>query len=324
VHVFLRRLGLCYPLGKEPQHVTESRSPIRRIIHPRDIDLGGLRIRRCLPAAGCPGVGPWVFFDHIGPASFGPGAGVDVIPHPHIGLATVTYLFEGQLVHRDSLGSVQTILPGEINLMLAGRGIVHSERTGPELRAAGHRLHGLQLWFALPAKDEEREPAFHHYAAAALPETRADGVSIRLLIGEAWGQRSPVPTWSATLYAEAAVPAGARLELPSAAHAPELALYGASGGPGMAGDEEVPLHGMAVLAADSGLQLTARRDSRVALIGGALLGRRSMWWNFVSSRPQRIQQARADWQAGRFAEVPGESQRAALPRRDAFCEEHCA
>lgn len=302
--------------------------PVRTRIHPREVDVGGFQVRRCLPAgaslpaAGIPGAGPWVFFDHIGPGTFPSGRGLDVIPHPHIGLATVTYLFEGELVHRDSIGSVQTISPGAVNLMVAGAGIVHSERTGPALRAAGHRLHGLQLWFALPEEVEESEPTFRHYPAADLPSTRIGAASLRVLIGGAWGLRSPVPSFSPTLYAEARLPAGGNLPLPP--EAGELALYVVAGGVAVAGGAPqtagtaLPAHTMALLGDPADVEIVAREDSRIALIGGAPLGERHMWWNFVSSRRERIEQAKADWRDARFAMVPGETERAPLPERDAF------
>jgi redox-sensitive bicupin YhaK (pirin superfamily) len=182
--------------------------PIERIIQPREVDLGGFAVRRSLPAVGLRAVGPWVFIDHMGPATFAPGRGVDVIPHPHINLATVTYLFEGEIVHRDSIGSEQPITPGAINLMVAARGIVHSERTDPELRSKGHRLNGLQLWFALPEDIEESEPSFDHYPAADLPHTSVDGAGLTVMIGTAFGLHSPVKTFSSTLYVEVDLPRG--------------------------------------------------------------------------------------------------------------------
>ncbi|MBN2551681.1 MAG: pirin family protein [Spirochaetales bacterium] len=290
---------------------------IERIIQPREIDLGGFIVRRCLPAPGLHAVGPWVFFDHIGPARFPPGRGVDVIPHPHINLATVTYLFEGEIVHRDSIGSVQTISPGAVNLMVAGRGIVHSERTGPELRAAGHRVNGIQLWFALPEEFEEIEPSFQHHPAADLPRTEIDGTGLRVMIGAAYGLRSPVKTFSPTLYAEAELPRGYALDLP-----PEIeqrGVYVVSGALGLEG-YVLGERTMAVFRPEEEVRLTALEDSRVAVIGGAPLGKRYMWWNFVSSRAQRIEKAKSDWQQGRFQMVPGETESYPLPQRDAFSE----
>jgi redox-sensitive bicupin YhaK (pirin superfamily) len=289
---------------------------LRAVIQPREIDFGGFSVRRALPARGRHAVGPWVFFDHMGPASFQPGQGVDVKPHPHINLATVTYLFEGEIVHRDSIGSVQTITPGAINLMVAGRGIVHSERTGPELRAAGHRLNGLQLWFALPEEDEQSEPRFTHYSAADLPRTTLQGAEVRVMIGRAWGLESPVRTLSPTLYAEARVPAGATLPLPGDAE--ELAVYPLSGKLRIGG-AEVTNRALSVLAAGAPV-LSAEEDSRLAIVGGTPLGRRYMWWNFVSSRMEHIRKAQADWTADRLGHVPGETERYPLPQHDRFSE----
>ena len=290
---------------------------IRAVIGPREIDFGGFPVRRALPARGLHAVGPWVFFDHLGPFSFSPGGGVDVKPHPHINLATVTYLFEGEIVHRDSLGSVQTITPGAVNLMLAARGIVHSERTGPELRAAGHRVNGLQLWFALPEEVEESEPSFTHYPAGNLPRARVGGGDVRVMIGSAWGLESPVQTFSPTLYAEAELPADARLALPVGVE--ELAVYPLSGRLRL-GDADLPERTLIVLAQGPSAALTAVEPGRTAIIGGAPLGRRYMWWNFVSSRMERIERAKADWKADRMGRVPGETERYSLPERDAFSE----
>lgn len=294
-----------------------SSSSVRSIIQPREIDLGGFVVHRCLPARGVHSVGPWVFFDHMGPVSFRPGRGVDVIPHPHINLATVTYLFEGELVHRDSIASVQTITAGAVNLMVAGRGIVHSERTGPELRTAGHRMNGLQLWLTLPEQFEEIEPAFYHYPASDLPRASIDGVAVRVMIGGAYGLHAQVMTYSPTLYAEAGIPAGRTLRLP--ADVEELAVYVVSGSIRTQG-MDLPAQCMAVFGDAAGLELLAAADSRIALIGGSPLGRRTMWWNFVSSRRERIDKAKADWRDNRFPRVPGETEAAPLPEADAFSE----
>jgi redox-sensitive bicupin YhaK (pirin superfamily) len=290
---------------------------IERIIQPRVVDLGGFTVRRSLPAAGVQAVGPWVFFDHMGPAAFAPGRGVDVIPHPHINLATVTYLFEGEIVHRDSIGSVQTITPGAVNLMVAGRGIVHSERTGPELRDAGHRMNGLQLWFALPEEVEETEPAFYHYPAGDLPHRTIAGAGLRVMIGSAFGLRSPVKTFSPTLYAEADLPRGCVLSLP--AEVQQRGVYLVSGALGLR-DIELGERSMVVFEPGADVRLTALQDSRIALIGGTPLGKRYMWWNFVSSRKERIEQAKSDWRDGRYRMVPGETEFYPLPQRDAFFE----
>ncbi len=292
-------------------------SSIGNIIQPREVDLGGFVVHRCLPARGIHAVGPWVFFDHMGPASFEAGRGVDVIPHPHINLATVTYLFEGELVHRDSIGSVQTITPGDINLMVAGRGVVHSERTGPQMRAAGHGMNGLQLWLALPQEYEEVEPAFHHYPASGLPRASIDGVALRVMIGDAYGLHAPVTTCSPTLYAEAEIPAGRVLRLPDKVE--EQAVYVVSGSLRVQATG-LAAHTMTVFADPSSIELAAEADCRIALIGGSPVGRRLMWWNFVSSRRERIERAKADWKEDRFPRVPGETERSALPKADAFSE----
>lgn len=292
---------------REPQKPCDTAAPggvIDLIIQPRDRDLGGFSVRRALPTRERQMVGPWIFFDHMGPAAFPAGEGINVRPHPHINLATVTYLFEGEILHRDSLGSVQAIRPGDINLMLAGRGIVHSERERPEVTAVPHRLHGLQLWLALPAEDEEAEPAFLHYPAADIPALTVHGVPLRVMMGTAFGTRSPVRTFADTLYVEAALSPGQTLAVPVAE---ERAVYVADGAVTI-GDTTVPEHAMAVLCPGANVTLRASTAARIAIIGGAPLGRRHIDWNFVSSRPERIRQAREDWSAGRFPKVPGDEQ----------------
>lgn len=275
---------------------------VELVIQPRDRDLGGFSVRRVLPSAGRRMVGPWVFFDHMGPASFPAGAGINVRPHPHINLATVTYLFEGEILHRDSLGSLQAIRPGDINLMVAGAGIVHSERERPEVTAAAHRLHGLQLWLALPEADEETEPAFLHYPAADLPAVDVDGVPIRVMMGSAYGVSSPVRVFAETLYVEAHLQAGQAIVLPEAG---ERAVYAAQGALKAQG-ATIPEHSMAVFTRAEGVTLEATAEARIAIVGGESLGRRYMEWNFVSSRKARIEQAKRDWKAGRFPKVPGD------------------
>lgn len=275
---------------------------IELIIRPRDKDLGGFSVRRTLPTAQRKLVGPWIFFDHMGPATFPAGQGINVRPHPHVNLATVTYLFEGEILHRDSLGSVQAIRPGDINLMVAGRGIVHSERERPAVTATEHRLHGLQLWLALPDADEEVEPAFHHYAAADIPTTTIDGVPVRVMMGSAFGLTSPVRVFAETLYVEAHLRPGQTLALPEA---DERAVYVAQGSL-TAGGTAIPEHAMAVFTDAAGVVLQATAESRFALIGGEHLGPRFVDWNFVSSRKTRIETAKDDWRAGRFPKVPGD------------------
>ncbi len=282
--------------------VAHPRGAVELLIEPRDKELGGFSVRRTLPTVERKMVGPWIFFDHMGPADFPAGRGIDVRPHPHVNLATVTYLFEGEILHRDSLGSLQAIRPGDINLMVAGRGIVHSERERPEVTAVPHRLHGLQLWLALPEADEETAPAFHHYPSAEIPAVTVDGVALRVMMGSAFGVTSPVRVFAETLYVEAELAPGQRLTLPEAE---ERAIYVAKGGLKVH-DSVIPEHAMAVLAARPGLVVEATDETRLALIGGERLGKRYIEWNFVSSRKARIDEAKADWQAGRFPTVPGD------------------
>lgn len=276
-----------------------------KVIQGHQQDLGGFSVYRLLPHLSQRAVGPWVFFDHMGPAQFAPGLGINVRPHPHINLATVTYLFSGEILHRDSLGSLQTIHPGDLNLMIAGRGIVHSERETQEQQQQSRNLHGLQLWLALPDEFEEIEPEFIHYPAASLPTTSLNKVPVKVLMGEAYGLRSPVKTLSATLYVEAELQAGQSLSLPE--NIPELAVYVATGAVQL---QEQKLEAYTLCVVDSTQQgeLLALKDSRIAMIGGASVGKRYMWWNFVSSRKERIELAKADWQAKRFPVVPGDEQ----------------
>lgn len=274
------------------------------VIPPREKDLGGFSVRRLLPYAGRRMVGPWIFFDHMGPADFPAGQGIDVRPHPHINLATVTYLFEGEILHRDSLGSEQPIRPGDINLMIAGRGIVHSERERPETREQSHRVHGLQLWMALPEAEEECEPAFIHTAAADIPQLEVGEVPVRVMIGEAYGVTSPVRQIAGALYMEARLQAGQQLLLPEAE---ERAVYVVEGQVSI-GEVTAGTGAMVVLSSENSLQLQAEEQTQIALIGGELLGERHIFWNFVSSRPERIEQAKADWKSGQFPKVPGDEE----------------
>jgi hypothetical protein len=285
-------------------------SPILFLLVPKEKDLGGFSVRRLLPATELKSVGPFVFFDHLGPTRFAPGQGIDVRPHPHIGLATITYLFEGEILHRDSLGNVVPILPNEINWMTAGRGIVHSERTPPDIRSAGHNLHALQLWVALPTDDEETDPAFFHYDAHELPEVRDGSRSIRVMVGEAFGVCSPVKTWSPTLYAEINLKAGGSVTLPD--HIEERAVYLVAGALKNK-SALLPLHTMVVFDRSAEIELVAQEDSRLVMIGGTPLGKRTVWWNLVASRKELIEQAKVNWQEGRFPEVPGETEFIPLP-----------
>lgn len=271
----------------------------------RQHDLGGgFVVRRLLPSVHCAAVGPFVFFDHFGPVLAQPGDDHDVRPHPHIGLSTVTYLFEGAMQHRDSTGAVQRIAPGELGWMTAGKGIVHSERTPDDLRNQARTAHGLQLWMALPESQEECEPSFAHFAADALPQVALDGVQVTLLAGAAFGAASPAPTLSPTLYLDIVLQAHAALVIP-ATYA-ERALYALDAGCTVDGTE-LAQHTMLVLPRNGTPLLQARKPARVMLIGGEALGPRFIAWNFVSSRKERLLQARDDWMAQRFPGVPGET-----------------
>lgn len=284
-------------------------SSIELCIEPREADLGDFSVRRALPSRERRMVGPFVFFDHMGPATFPPGKGIAVRPHPHIGIATITYLFEGEIMHRDSLGVVQPITAGAVNLMVAGRGIVHSERAGSDLDREAP-LHGIQSWIALPEDQQERDPDFTHYPAAALPQVDLPGAQLRIIMGEAYGQQSPVTTFSRTLYLDAALQSGGSIVLPDAEQ--ELAFYVAEGAVEV-DSERVAAGVMAVAHAGSAVTVTAIDASRVMVIGGDNIGPRAMYWNFVSADRQRIEQAKRDWREGRFDPVPGDDEFIPLP-----------
>ncbi|NPC56730.1 pirin family protein [Caenimonas soli] len=272
---------------------------------------GGFKVRRLLPAARQRSVGPFIFFDHFGPVTELPGANHDVRPHPHIGLATVTYLFDGAMMHRDSLGTEQLIEPGAINWMTSGRGIVHSERRPDALRGKSYVNHGLQLWTALPLDHEEDEPSFSHTPASAIPEVALGDAKVRVLIGQAFGASSPVAVFSQTLYLDVTLPAGGSIELP--ALAPELALFPVLGEVSVDGELLAP-QAMAVLQPGASTVVTAGGPARFVVIGGEPLDApRHMWWNFVSSRKERIIEASADWEAQRMGQVPGEHEFIPLP-----------
>jgi len=281
-------------------------------IVPRVRDLGdGFQVRRALPSAQCRSVGPFVFFDHMGPVRLAAGRGLDVRPHPHIGLATVTYLFQGEILHRDSLGNVQPIRPGEVNWMTAGRGIAHSERTPADLRANGTSLSGIQVWVGLPREDEEREPAFAHHEG--LPVMEENGVTVRVVLGDLLGMSSPVATLSPTFYADVSLTAGRRMALPS--EPDERGLYVVDGAVEIAGRTHREGE---MLVFESGVEVlvASHPGGRFVTFGGAPLdGPRFVWWNFVSSREDRIREAAADWRAGRFPPVPGETESIPLPDR---------
>lgn len=277
---------------------------VASVISGRPRDIGGFEVRRVLPTRAFPLVGPFIFFDHAGPAAFAPGEGLDVPPHPHIGLATVTYLFEGEIVHRDSLGSNQPIRPGDINWMTAGRGIVHSERTGGALRRAGSRVNALQLWVALPLAHEETEPEFHHHAADTLPALSDGGARIRVLAGSSHGVTSPVHTFSPLFFVDVTLPAGSSFPIPR--EYPERAAYVVAGAAAY-GTERVEAGRMLVFRQDTEIALRADSDCRLVLLGGNPIdGKRHIWWNFVSSSRERIQQAGRDWKDRRFPKVPGD------------------
>ena len=293
-----------------------SNSAILRRITPKTKDLGNFNVRRALPVAAQRSIGPWVFFDHFGPAEMGPGEGMNVRPHPHIGLATVTYLFEGTIWHKDSLGSDLDINPGAINLMVAGNGIVHSERNRPEDMARPFAMHGLQLWHALPEDEEEREASFHHYPAEDIPETVLEnGAKVRVMMGEGFGLASPVRTFSEILYYEVDLPEGASVTLPST---PEHGLYVARGAVEIDG-EAAALFDMNVMSAGPHEVRAAGGPARFAVVGGAPLGERHIRWNFVGSSLARIEEAARQWREGEFPTVPGdETEFIPLPKEMIF------
>ena len=287
-------------------------SVIEFLIETRVRDLGDFTVRRSLPDRRRQRVGPFIFFDHMGPAEFQPGTGVNVRAHPHIGLATITYLFEGEMLHRDSLGYVQPIRPGAVNWMTAGRGIVHSEKATEEILASGQRLHGLQTWVALPTEAEQSEPSFEHYPAADIPAVNADGADIRVVLGSAFGVSSPVSTRSETLYVEVLLQPGQSVAIPEAG---ELAVYVVEGSVAI-NREFVGAGVLAILENEAAGTVTAESAARIMFAGGdALEGERFIWWNFVSSSRERIEQAKKDWREQRFDAVPGETDYIPLPER---------
>jgi redox-sensitive bicupin YhaK (pirin superfamily) len=277
---------------------------ISQVIVPRTVDLGDFAVRRALPSARTRMVGPFIFFDHFGPAEFHAGNGLDVRPHPHIGLATVTYLFDGEIMHRDSLGTAMAIRPGEVNWMTAGRGIVHSERTRPERRVDGEPIHGLQMWVALPATKEEMEAGFAHHATAEFPVIKENGKNVRVVVGSLYGASSPVPTVHETIFGDVHLKAGT--SLPLDADHEERAIYVIEGVVDIAGDKFEPGR-LLVFKPGDAPTITAISNAHFVILGGAPMdGPRHIWWNFVSSRKERIEQAKADWKAGHFDKVPGD------------------
>jgi redox-sensitive bicupin YhaK (pirin superfamily) len=297
--------------AQEPRATPGSGAGLDIVIIPRVRDLGGFEVRRVLPAGERRMIGPFIFFDQLGPITFKAGTGIDVRPHPHIGLATITYLFEGEIQHRDSLGNVQAIKPGEVNWMTAGRGIVHSERTPEDLRMAPSPVFGIQAWVALPRAKEEAEPHFVHHGAGSLPIIESKGSRVRLMVGSLMGQRSPVATFSEMVYADATLAAGARLTFP--AEHEERAIYVVKGVVDLS-SRSFGASQLLVLKRGVEAVVTAPQGGRLLLLGGAPIdGPRHIWWNFVSSSPKRIEQAKADWKAGKFPPVPHETEFIPLP-----------
>ncbi|MBC6405704.1 MAG: pirin family protein [Rhodospirillales bacterium] len=288
--------GSLEPVGAEGIEAT---------IVPRPRDLGGFEVRRSLPAAERQSIGPFVFFDQAGPTGFRPGAGIDVRPHPHIGLATVTYLFSGALQHRDSLGTDIVIRPGAVNWMIAGRGIAHSERTAAGIRQGAHRLFAIQTWIALPKRHEETDPAFEHHSAGALPVLEAEGKWLRVILGDAYGETAPASTFGKTLYADAKLAPAAVLPLPEGHE--ERAAYVVEGSLEVAGDSAGAGRMLVFGAHEDRTLVAGPAGARLLLLGGERLdGPRHIWWNFVSSSKDRIEQAKEDWRQGRFALPPND------------------
>lgn len=290
----------------------ETPTDLEAVIVPRAKDLGGFEVRRALPSVQRQMVGPFIFFDQMGPAEFITGAGIDVRPHPHIGLSTLTYLFKGEIIHRDSLGVTQAIRPGAANLMTAGSGVTHSERTDPQLKATGSELFGAQMWLALPKTHEEMDPAFKHLAEAELPTIAADGLNGRVIAGEAFGAKSPLVFPWDTLCVDLALDGGAVAPIETTTE--DRAVYVLSGAIEIAGDRHAAGRLLVIREGDALSMRAVDGPARVMLLGGAVMdGPRKIWWNFVSSDPERIEQAKADWRAGRFADVPGDDEFIPLP-----------
>jgi redox-sensitive bicupin YhaK (pirin superfamily) len=290
--------------ANEPACADADGSALELIIEARPRDIGGFAVRRALPSMRRRHAGPFVFFDQMGPADFVPGTGLDVRPHPHIGLATVTYLFDGAIDHRDSLGTLQTIVPGDVNWMVAGRGVVHSERSNAACRARGDRVHGIQSWVALPLGDELCAPRFEHHARATIPRVELGGATLEVVAGAAYGACSPVSVLSPTLYVHARLVGGATLPIDDAYE--ERAVYVIEGVVSCDG-RSLSVGTMALLRAGARVTIEAGEAARVMLVGGAKLeGERHIYWNFVSSSKERIERAKDDWRSGRFSRVPGD------------------
>ncbi len=292
---------------EDPECPTETESPvIVTVIEPRNRDIGGFGVRRVLPARTRRRVGPFVFFDEMGPAELPPGQGIDILPHPHIGLATITYLFEGEIVHRDSLGVEQTITPGDVNWMVAGRGVVHSERTGPQRRRSGGPLHGIQAWVALPREREEVEPSFEHHGRETLPAFEDGDVQLRVIAGSYAGHTSPVRTFAPMFYVDAQVPAEGKLTIPEGYE--ERAVHVVEGSVEIDG-RRYPKGDMLVLTRGFRVGVRAIEDARLMLLGGAPLdGDQFIWWNFVSSDRDRLERAKQAWRERRFPSIPGDDE----------------
>ncbi|MEC7525824.1 MAG: pirin family protein [Myxococcota bacterium] len=290
----------------EPECHEDRDHAVAQLIEPREKDLGdGFVVRRVLPAKRRRMVGPFIFWDEMGPVTFAPGQGLDVRPHPHIGLATLTYLFEGEIFHRDSLGTAVAIRPGEVNWMTAGRGVTHSERTRDEVRERGGRVHGIQSWIALPEAHEDDEPWFAHHDAEALPELERDGATLRVIAGDVYGKRSPLKTLSPMFYVDAKLPEGTQLPLPDGPT--ERAAYVVAGEVAVNGERHGP--GRMLVFEPGHARIEAKSESRVMLLGGEPLGPRHIEWNFVASSKERIAAARDAWSAedtARFPLVPGD------------------
>jgi redox-sensitive bicupin YhaK (pirin superfamily) len=278
---------------------------LEMVVVPRSVDLDDFVVRRALPHSTRRTVGPYVFFDHFGPAEFRSGKGLDVRPHPHIGLSTLTYLYDGEIIHRDTLGVKAAIHPGEVNWMTAGRGIVHSERTAPERRVDGEPLHGLQLWIGMMSKDEEIDPGFWHLGGDELPIVNGEGKNVRVVAGKMFGAASSLRTTSETIFADISLEAGAAMPLD--AEYEERAIYVSSGEIDISGDR-FGTGQMLIFRPGDKITVKAEKPSRIAVVGGAPLdGPRYVWWNFVSSRKERIDQAKEEWKQGRFGRIDGDA-----------------
>lgn len=291
----------------------KSCSGIKTVIRPKAKDIGGFEVRRALPSIEARTVGPFIFFDQMGPATFAPGTGIDVRPHPHIGLSTLTWLIEGEIMHRDSLGYTQPIRPGEVNWMTAGSGIVHSERTPDSVRAAGHSLLGLQVWMALPSDHQEADPSFQHYSADDIPVVELEGARVMIVAGDAWGASSPVSVYSRTLYADVRLDAGTTLQVPPEHE--ERAIYVVSGSVQL-GEEVFGEATMVVLQEGENIPVLASEGAHLALIGGDKLKHpRKLWWNFAHTDIATIEAAKERWKSGGFDMVEGDEEFIPLPDR---------